>query len=156
MGNDLFGGLGGLMKGLSGFMPQDDPNVKIMNASTAVADLEKQMQDIYAEVGKKALEISPQSFEEEQLELQGLQKQLDKAKGALEEAQAAKHAEEQAKNQAIEARTCPSCGEVNPEGVKFCQECGTKLGAPAKNLCPKCGAENPAGTKFCGECGNRL
>ena len=30
MANDLFGNLGGLMRGLSGFMPQDDPGVKLM------------------------------------------------------------------------------------------------------------------------------
>ena len=27
--SDLFEGLSGIMKGLSGFMPQDDPNVKL-------------------------------------------------------------------------------------------------------------------------------
>ena len=39
MANDLFGGLSGLMKGLSGFMPQDDPNVMMMNAQNEVSDL---------------------------------------------------------------------------------------------------------------------
>ena len=41
MGNELFGGLGGLMKGLSNLMPQDDPAVKMMNAHTQVGDLQK-------------------------------------------------------------------------------------------------------------------
>lgn len=31
MEDDLFGGLGGLMKGLSSFMPQDDPDAKLIN-----------------------------------------------------------------------------------------------------------------------------
>jgi class 3 adenylate cyclase/tetratricopeptide (TPR) repeat protein len=48
--------------------------------------------------------------------------------------------------------TCPSCGHENPEGQKFCGQCGTALQAP----CPTCGAQNPPGQKFCGECGMAL
>ena len=45
--------------------------------------------------------------------------------------------------------TCPSCGTANPEGQKFCGECGERFAAG----CPACGTENPPGQKFCGECG---
>ena len=44
---------------------------------------------------------------------------------------------------------CPSCGNENAPGQKFCGECGTPLGCP----CPSCGAANAPGEKFCGECG---
>src|SRR6266571_5581545 len=47
---------------------------------------------------------------------------------------------------------CASCGFENPEGVKFCHECGV----PLKNRCPSCGVENPLQAKFCGECGTPL
>ena len=47
---------------------------------------------------------------------------------------------------------CPSCGFENPEGMKFCGECGNAL----KNVCQQCGFENPPGFKFCGECGTSL
>jgi class 3 adenylate cyclase len=47
---------------------------------------------------------------------------------------------------------CNSCGSDNPEGKRFCADCGAKLPAP----CPKCGAENPEGKKFCGDCGSPL
>jgi class 3 adenylate cyclase/tetratricopeptide (TPR) repeat protein len=47
---------------------------------------------------------------------------------------------------------CPSCGFDNPEGLKFCGECGTPVTAP----CPRCGFANPPGFKFCGDCGASL
>ena len=47
---------------------------------------------------------------------------------------------------------CPSCGLDNPEGMKFCGECG----APFKYRCPQCGFDNPPRFKFCGECGAPL
>src|SRR5215471_17799556 len=47
---------------------------------------------------------------------------------------------------------CPSCGFANPEGLKFCNECGTAL----KRRCVQCGFENAPQAKFCGECGTTL
>ena len=47
---------------------------------------------------------------------------------------------------------CASCGSDNPDGMKFCGECGT----PFKSRCPQCGFENPPRFKFCGECGAPL
>ena len=47
---------------------------------------------------------------------------------------------------------CPSCGQDNPEGMKFCGECG----APFKHRCPQCGFDNLPRFKFCGECGTPL
>src|SRR5207244_1957228 len=44
---------------------------------------------------------------------------------------------------------CPQCAHENPQGVKFCGECGARLQA----LCPACGVANPPANKFCGECG---
>ena len=44
---------------------------------------------------------------------------------------------------------CAKCGFKNPEGIKFCGECGTRL----EIICPECKFSNPASFKFCGECG---
>ena len=49
---------------------------------------------------------------------------------------------------------CPSCGQENPEGVRFCGECGASLQAAV--TCPHCGTSNPQSVKFCHECGQRL
>src|SRR5712691_7140837 len=47
---------------------------------------------------------------------------------------------------------CPSCGFDNPEGVKFCGQCGRLF----KLHCPHCHSENPLDFSFCGECGAAL
>jgi class 3 adenylate cyclase/predicted ATPase len=47
---------------------------------------------------------------------------------------------------------CTSCSSENPDGKRFCSDCGSPLG----NRCPKCGSENPAAKNFCGECGASL
>ena len=40
--------LTGIVKGLSGFMPQDDPDVKIFNAQTEVKEFSEKEEKIYA------------------------------------------------------------------------------------------------------------
>jgi class 3 adenylate cyclase/predicted ATPase len=47
---------------------------------------------------------------------------------------------------------CSSCGFENPEGLRFCNECGI----PFKARCARCGFENLPRAKFCGECGMLL
>src|SRR5215831_9333864 len=47
---------------------------------------------------------------------------------------------------------CGNCGTENPEGMKFCEECGTQLG----QVCPSCGHELRPSAKFCGKCGASL
>lgn len=48
--------------------------------------------------------------------------------------------------------TCPSCGSPCRPGIKFCEECGTRLEA----ACPSCGTPVSPDKKFCGACGTRL
>jgi class 3 adenylate cyclase/tetratricopeptide (TPR) repeat protein len=47
---------------------------------------------------------------------------------------------------------CPKCGHDNPEQVRFCGECGTRV----EGLCPNCGTSNPPTNKFCHQCGQAL
>jgi class 3 adenylate cyclase/tetratricopeptide (TPR) repeat protein len=47
---------------------------------------------------------------------------------------------------------CPNCQFENPDGMKFCGECGCEI----KSVCPQCHFANPPKFKFCGECGARL
>jgi class 3 adenylate cyclase/predicted ATPase len=47
---------------------------------------------------------------------------------------------------------CPSCGAINPDGKRFCGDCGAAL----PFLCPACGSENSAETRVCGNCSASL
>lgn len=154
MSADIFSGLGGLMKGLSGFVPQDDPDFRLMNAQTEVSEQRTRLTDLYAQIGKLAVEkYGLESFDAYADKLKLTQSNLAAAEAALNAAQQGKEARELAEKEKEEKETCPECGFRNPDGVKFCQECGAKLGIRPKNLCKKCGAELSAGTRFCGECG---
>lgn len=168
MANDLFGSLGlggrlgGLVKGLSSIMPQDDPAVKMMNAQTEVSELKAKEESLYTEIGKIAVHrYGLDAFPEQADTLLLVQKNMTAAESRLsslkkeqEDAQNAAKAEEEAKKRERAAYVCPSCGYENAEGTKFCNECGTKLGQQ-KKFCGECGAELQAGVSFCGECGAR-
>jgi class 3 adenylate cyclase/tetratricopeptide (TPR) repeat protein len=47
---------------------------------------------------------------------------------------------------------CSRCNIDNPDGIKFCGDCGTKL----EKVCPKCNYSNPPQFKFCGDCGHNI
>ncbi|HEY8019618.1 MAG TPA: adenylate/guanylate cyclase domain-containing protein, partial [Thermoanaerobaculia bacterium] len=47
---------------------------------------------------------------------------------------------------------CPQCHFDNPPAMRFCGQCGARLGSG----CPSCGAPVVGGFKFCGECGAPL
>ena len=47
---------------------------------------------------------------------------------------------------------CSACGALNPDGKRFCAECGATLPV----ACPSCGSSNAPSKKFCGDCGHAL
>ncbi len=155
MANDIFGGL---MKGIGAFMPKDDPNVKLFQSQSEISELQNRVLELYAKIGQKAFPIIKDQAEYSDLvaELSFTQKKLQTAQDELKAAQNVKTEQEQKEQDLLRSRTCPNCDTVNPEGVKFCQECGAKLNLSTKVKCQGCGAEFPTGTRFCGECGSQL
>ena len=148
MANDMFGGL---FKGLSSFMPQDDPNTKLFTLGNEVNDLQQQETQAYAAIGKRVYDsiLEDPAYCDILEELQSVQRRLKQVQSQLKAAQQEKEALERN----AEALRCPDCGTGNPEGVKFCKECGCKMGTAA---CSKCGTVNPPQTRFCSECGSKL
>lgn len=162
--------LTGIVKGLSGFMPQDDPDVKIFNAQTDMKEFSEREEKVYARLGRQVYETDGgENYPEIRAELdllvpnkQAAESRLQAAcdeKAALERAEAEERARLEAEEQ---AHSCPNCGAYNPEGTNFCQECGTRLTQPvqqapaAKRFCPNCGTEVIAGHRFCSGCGTKM
>ena len=167
MAKDLFGGLGNLgalgdlVSGLakSGLAPKDDPSVKLINAQSEISDLQKQEAEILSEIGTQAFAQNPNAWPQaDKLNLirSNLKTAEEKAHALTQEHEATKQAQEaaDAAKAAEDAKgRCASCGCKNPDGVKFCQECGSPLAAAGPKHCTSCGAELAPGTRFCGECG---
>ena len=143
------------MKGLSNFMPADDPNTQLVKLQGEVSDLKKQETDIYIDIGKMAVQLyGLDAFADVADRMRLIQANLSAAEEKLNNAKSEKEARDNAAQAAKAERTCPQCGHENPEGTKFCQDCGAKLGA--QNTCPSCGTANPVGVRFCQECGSKL
>ena len=153
--SDLFNSLGGLMKGLYGLMPQDDPKTQMMKLQGEVSELKKQEKELYIEIGKKAeTTYGLDSFGDTADRMRLVRSNLAAAEQKLAAAQGEAEKKEEEERKARAGRTCPQCGHVNNEGTNFCQECGSKLGI--QNICPECGTENAPNMKFCCECGTKL
>ena len=158
MANDLFGGLGnlgGILGGLAkSVVPKDTPEGKMLNAQSELADLQKQESEILLEIGKQAYRQNPSAWPQD-AKLRLIEQNIASAEAALNEAKAAQEQADAAKAAEDAKGRCPECGFKNPEGIKFCQECGQKLGGGGKTFCTSCGAELTPGIRFCGECGGR-
>ena len=158
MANDLFGSfgnlgnLGGILGGIAkNVTPKDTPEGKLLSAQSDLSDLQKQENEILLEIGLRAYEQQPTAWPQD-AKIKLIRQNMATAQATLNEAKQAQQQAETAKATEETKGRCPSCGCGNPEGVKFCQECGSKLGA---SFCISCGAELSAGTRFCGGCGAR-
>lgn len=159
----------GLIKGVSGFLPQDDPDVKILTAQTELRELSEKEEKIFARLGRAVYDTNGgESHPEIKAELEVLLNNRHEAEQRLQAARDEKalrekaEVEERARREAEEeAHSCPNCGTFNPEGTNFCQGCGTRLAPPAqapasKHFCPNCGAEVATGYRFCCSCGTKI
>ncbi len=156
--------LSGIVKGLSGFMPQDDPDVKIFNAQTEIKEINEKIEKVYAKLGKELyLRDGGEGFPQIKSELDLLVANQNTARERLQAAKDEKAAKERAaaeERAREEACCCPNCGTQNQPGTNFCCECGTRLSQPvqpaAKRFCTNCGTEIAPGQRFCTGCGTKV
>jgi hypothetical protein len=141
--------LGGLAKSV---VPKDTPEGKLLNAQSELSDLKKQERELLEEIGRKAYEQNPTAWPQD-TKLKLIQQNIAAAEATLSEAKQAQEQSEAEKAAEDAKGRCSNCGHKNPDGVKFCQECGSPLAEAGSKHCTSCGAELAAGTRFCGECG---
>jgi uncharacterized OB-fold protein len=162
---DLFSGL---MKGLKPIMDasgvEQDESMQLAVLQGEVMELEGKKCNALAELGQRAYDFAKSNtWNSEQLlplctAVDDAEMQLKNKRIELEKMQKAADDKKREEEEKAAARTCPDCGEVNPEGTNFCQNCGSRLGVkkPSGNVCKSCGAVNGPDTRFCGECGAKL
>lgn len=162
--SDFLSGLGGLIKGMQPLMGEEAKKDASMNAfllKTEVGELNSKKREALAKIGEAVYEAHRTAgkyneFGELYADVEDIDKMLQRKQAEAQQAERAAEEKKRSEEREREARICRSCGAENEPGVKFCGECGAKLGAPEAARCPGCGAENAPGTKFCGECGTRL
>lgn len=162
--SDFLSGLGGLIKGMQPLMGEDakkDSNLNAFLLNNEVGELNSKKQEALAKAGAAAYEAYKSSGKYSEFsaffaEVTDIEKMIARKQAEADAAKKEAEDKKLAEQRERDSRTCPSCGAFNEPGVKFCGECGAKLGAPEKAHCPSCGTENAPGTKFCGNCGAKL
>lgn len=125
----------------------------IARLNSAVSDREKQITQMYLEIGRAYYQRHSQdSAPEEQeriaaiqtleAEIQQYRKEISQIKGFVQ---------------------CPNCGGDVPLNAQFCNACGAKMPQPEPapvpenaRICPSCGAVVAGENKFCMACGAKL
>lgn len=138
-------------------------NAKISGEKSAMADLYKQLgEKIYEKYASGAYQDADMAelFTAVDARRANIAEAEDKIKAIKAENQAKAQAVPQAQD-APAGAVCPGCGAAVADGVKFCNQCGTKIEVPVsaaeeKKVCCCCGTEVAFGVKFCSQCGTRI
>jgi len=148
--------------------------IEITKLNAKIASEKSAMTELYKQLGEKIYEKYTQGAYQSE-DMAALFAAVDARKAGIAEAEGkilAIREENQAKAQAAAevqpaentapaGAVCPNCGANAAEGVKFCDQCGTRIEVPvsaaeAKKVCCCCGAEAVPGVKFCSQCGTKI
>lgn len=153
MASDIFGGLGNMFGELAkNVVPKDTPEGKLLNAQSNLTSLKKQEEELLVEIGREAYKVNPSQWPQD-AKLKLIQQNLADAQSQVEEAKIAQKDAEVAKEFEANKGVCQTCGFKNPDGIKFCQECGSSLELTATKKCVSCAIELESNVRFCGACG---
>ena len=148
--------------------------IEITKLNAKIASEKSAMTELYKQLGEKIYEKYAQGAYQSE-DMAALFAAVDARKAGIAEAEgkilaireenqtkAQAAAEVQpAENTASAGVVCSGCGAVCADGVKFCDQCGTKIevsvpAAEEKKVCCCCGAEAVSGVKFCSQCGTKI
>jgi len=106
---------------------------------------------------KESLEEEKAEEDEKKEKLEEEKPEEGEEKESLEEEKAEEDEEERKKDEEEDVE-CPYCGEQNPSGAKFCQDCGNKLKIEDEEMirCQNCGSKNLPEAENCEQCGKPL
>lgn len=123
----------GIVKGVAGLMPQDDPDVKIFNAQSELKDFSKKEEMIYARLGKQVYETDGgESYPEIKAELDLLTANRQAAEGRLKAAR-----EEKAAANAPKPKQPPAAKPKKPPAaVRIAELTTLKARTSARNAAP--------------------
>jgi len=138
-------------------------NAKISSEKSAIADIYKQLGErIYEKYASGAYQDADMAelFTAVDARRANIAEAEDKIKAIKAENEAKAQSASQA-HAAPAGAVCPGCGAPVADGVKFCNQCGTRVevsvpAAEAKKFCSSCGAEAVSGVKFCSQCGAKI
>ncbi|WP_147401754.1 zinc ribbon domain-containing protein [Acutalibacter sp. 1XD8-33] len=125
----------------------------ITRLNSAISDKERQISQLYLEIGQAYYQKHSQDNSAEEWEriaainalggeIQKCRREISQIKGFVQ---------------------CPNCGGDVPLHAQFCNACGAKMPPPAAaevpedaRICPACGAVMGPENKFCMKCGAKL
>lgn len=128
----------------------------VISKSTEIAGKQREMRQIYAEIGRKYFELHTSAPEDALADLFAAAKTKADELAALEEQllQYKGH------------RRCAACGETISASVAYCPRCGAEQpkeepveepepDEEADWICPRCGVVNDTDNLFCVACGEK-
>ena len=155
--NDFIENLGNTVGNISnpGTAPAETPEGKIMAAQVELDELQKQESALLLIIGREAYDQNPEAWPQD-TQIKRIRADIEAAQTAYNTAKQEQEWAEAAKAQEEERMRCARCGGKNPEGNKFCQECGIPLAPAAKRFCTSCSTELTPDALFCNGCGTKL
>lgn len=127
---DMAGGVGDtLKKGVKNVSESSQKLSDKMKLKKKISDLEKEMNEIYLEIGKKYLETHKDGISGEMAEF------ADRINAINADVAAAQQELDELSDKMI----CPSCGVAVPKDQRFCDKCGAMINQPA----PETPSEEP-------------
>ena len=135
-----------------------DIDNQLASMTSEIAATEESRLSALVELGELALpELKGNAeFSDAVTKIEELNAKLSNLKESKVALEAKKLQYEREERERTVLRTCFTCNRINPDGAKFCEGCGSKIGELPREYCKNCGTLNQTTLKFCGECGNKL